>query len=151
MVQALLPESDLHVGAWKNEAGEVSDLFDSINIEEFSNNFSFAESEIFPLSSPYATKLSSGLDPGVGTGHILHLDIGKHPINGRQIDLTVEIRQGYVSEASPGTLIHSFSLTDVAALIQGGSSVVDLTLPSGSADLVSDYTDLSVRFLADQC
>ena len=69
----------------------------------------------------------------------------RNPEDG-DLDLTVELRQGYASEASQGTLIVSWPVTGVP----GAFTTVSQTLTGPQADSITDYGALSLRFVATE-
>ena len=81
-------------------------------------------------------------DPAVSTGHILEAKWAKNASGGANYIGSVEIRQGYVSEASLGTLI----VTLASAAISGTTLQVDsVTLSTAQAGAITDYSALSFR------
>ena len=62
------------------------------------------------------------------------------------LDLTVELRQGYASEGSQGTLIASWTESS----IPGTFTTVTQTLTGGEADAITNYATLALRFVADE-
>ncbi|KKM94540.1 hypothetical protein LCGC14_1197360 [marine sediment metagenome] len=60
---------------------------------------------------------------------------------GAQIDAVFELRQGYVSEGTPGTLIVSRSFPNISDVFAQD----DYTLAGAEADAITDYTDLFLR------
>ena len=145
MAQFGRPSVDTTIGNWEDELGGTADIFNSIN-ETSPNDSDFITSEFAPSASPYVTKLTSLTDPSLSTGHVVRYRARKDPSAGSQIDLTVELRQGYVSEGSPGTLIATDSQVDLPT----GFTTFSFTLTGGEADSITDYTDLYLRFVADQ-
>ncbi len=145
MAQFGRPSADTTIGAWEDELGGTADIFNSIN-ETSPNDSDFITSEFAPSSSPYVTKLTSLTDPVLSTGHTVRYRARKDPSAGSQIDLVVELRQGYVSEGSPGTLI----ATDTQVNLPTSFTTFAFALSGGEADSITDYTDLYLRFVADQ-
>lgn len=145
MPQFARPDADVVDGAWLNNLGSAIDMYLSID-EVSSDDSDFVESELNPSASAAAFGLSNVEDPQVSTGHIIRYRYQKDAAGGNQIDLTVELRQGYVSEASLGTLIHSVVHTD----IPNGWVAGTFTLSSGEADSITDYADLQLRLSANQ-
>lgn len=145
MAQFGRPSTDTTIGNWEDELGGTSAIFNSIN-ETSPDDGDFITSEFGPSSSPYVTKLTSVTDPNVSSGHIVRYRARKDPSAGSQIDLTVELRQGYVSEGSQGTLIATDSQVDLSSAF----TTFTFTLTGLEADAITDYTDLFLRFVADQ-
>jgi hypothetical protein len=86
-------------------------------------------------------------DPLASTGHIVRYRFRKDVDLGDQIDLTVELRQGYINEGTPGILIHS-----QANVAIGGTAWIagTFTLSSTEADSITNYRDLFIRFVANK-
>lgn len=142
MPQFSRPSTDTTLGAWEDEAGGVVSIFTHID-EVVRDDLDYITSEFNPTSSPYVTKLSTVTDPNIDTGHIVRFAARKDPISGVALDLDVELRQGYVSEGSPGTLI------DATAIVGLSTVFTEFTFePDGS--LITDYSDLFLRLSANQ-
>jgi len=110
------------------------------------DNVDFIKSPSAPTSDVYVTKLTTLEDPVLSTGHIVRYAYQKDAAGGAQIDLTVQLRQDYVNEGTPGTLIHS----EVHTNIPNGWTAGSFTLSGGEADAITDYTNLFLRFVANQ-
>ena len=61
------------------------------------------------------------------------------------VNLTVELRQGYTDEGSPGTLIAQWQHNGI-----GEIATVNQTLTGEQADSITNYESLFVRFVADE-
>ena len=86
-------------------------------------------------------------DPMATGGHILRYRYDREVVSGAPtINYTIQLRQGYVSEAAQGALIAQQSHNDV------GDAFVEatLTLSPAEAATISDYADLQVRHIAEQ-
>lgn len=136
MPQFARPNQD--VVAW------ASGSFASIDEVAVDDN-DFVQSDSNPNNDPYVTKLSSVTDPVSSSGHVVRYRIQK-PFGSAQVDLTVQLRQGYVSEGAQGTLIASWSHTNVP----GGFVTWVRSLSGAEADAITDYASLYLRFVADQ-
>lgn len=141
MVQTLTPSSDLSVGAWTTDTGGTSNLYSALADVSETN---YVQSEISPAGSPYVVGLGSVTDPLSSTGHTVTW-AHRNPESG-VLDLTVELRQGYVSEASQGTLIATWTEAD----IPGTFTTATHTLSAGEADAITNYGALSLRFVASE-
>jgi hypothetical protein len=97
-----------------------------------------------PVSDVYVFKLSPVTDPLISTGHIIRVRFGKDIAGGDILDMTLELRQGYVSEVSQGTLIW----TGTAGNVVGGWQDFVYTLPGVVVDAITDYTNIFIRFTA---
>jgi hypothetical protein len=146
MAQFGRPSADTHKGNWSGDPDNTN-LFENLN-DATANDASFVQSEFAPASSPYVTKLSNMTDPGVNTGHVVRYRYYKDPSAGAQVNLVVELRKNYVSEASQGTLIASATHND----IPGGVTAGSISLSTMEADAITgaEYEDLYLRFVATQ-
>ena len=106
----------------------------------------YIQSALAPSNAAYVTKLTSVEDPQSSSGHVVRYRYQKNAAGGAQIDLTVELRQGYVSEGSPGTLIAQWVHTDIPSAWTGQAQ----TLSGAQADSISDYGSLFLRFVSNQ-
>ena len=145
MAQFGRPDADTHIGAYEDELGGTSDIFEAID-EVSPSDSDYITSEFAPSDSPYVCHLSAVTDPNVSTGHVVRYRARKDPSTGAQVDLTVELREGYVSEGSPGTLIAS----DVELDLPTSFTTFTFALSGAEADAITDYSDLYLRFVADQ-
>lgn len=145
MAQFARPVADAVVGSWEDEGGATTSLFESID-EATPSDADFVTSETAPATSVYATDLGTIEDPQSSSNHVVRYRYQKDASGGAQIDLTVELREAYVDEVTQGTLIASASHTDIANGWTDGS----ITLSSGEADSITDYSDLQLRFVANQ-
>ena len=144
MPQFARPDADTIIENWTDEGGAATDLFQSIDEVTF-DDADFVRSPLPAVAGDvYVCRLSDVTDPAVSTGHIIRARLNKSG-GGATIDMTVELRQGYVSEASQGTLIATLTQANVT------NSFVEYTytLSAGEADSITDYTDLFLRFTAD--
>ena len=151
MAQYGTPNADLVDGTWLDEAASAVNLYDGLvpgtpGSIGAGDDSTYIESVAAPSSAACAFPLSNLEDPAVSTGHIMRWRRGKDAAGGSQIDLTVQVRQGYTGEGAQGTLINSFSDT---AIPDAFTTTTD-TLSGAEADAITDYTDLQVRFVANQ-
>lgn len=139
------PSSDVTLQNWTDEAGGTSNIYRHIN-ETVPDDTNYIKSSLAPSSQVYVTKLSSVTDPLSSTGHKIHFRLEKNAAGGKQIDLTLQLRQGYTNEGSQGTLIATVAVTGL------GSSWAqsDYTLSGSEADAITDYTNLYLRLVANQ-
>jgi hypothetical protein len=145
MSQFARPSIDAFVDSYTNEVGAAVNLFQSID-EVVADDTDFVKSSLTPANKAYVTKLSAVVDPLSSIGHILRYRIGKDVASGDRLDQTVELRQGYVSEASPGTLIHQQVHVDVGVFPIAGT----FTLTAAEADSITDYTNLFIRLVSNK-
>lgn len=150
MAQFATPDADIHDGNWLDDGGAAT-LFGHIvpgtpGSIGAGDDATYVESDSAPSSSPVAFSLSDVEDPQSSSSHIMRWRRGKDASGGAQIDLTVELRQGYTGEGAQGTLIASVSDTDIPDAFTTTSN----TLSAGEADSITDYTDLQLRLVANQ-
>lgn len=145
MAQFARPDSDVNVGNWQDESGGTTSIFQSID-EATRSDTDYVTSETAPANSVYVCGLSNVTDPESSSSHTVTYAYQKDPSGGSQVDLTVELRQGYVDEVTQGTLIASWSHANVA----NGFVEQTQTLSTAEADSITDYSDLSLRFVANQ-
>ncbi|HYE78030.1 MAG TPA: hypothetical protein VEI97_08595, partial [bacterium] len=131
-------------GSYTDQGGGSSNIFGTID-ETVASDADFIRSGTDPANAVYVTKLSNVTDPVSSTGHILRVRAGTDVSSGgNQIDLTAQLRQGYVSEGTLGTLIATLTQTNVTA---GGFTTYSHTLSGAEADAITDYTSLYLRVL----
>ena len=133
-------------GNWAdhNESTNTTDMRDAIAGETADDN-TYIQSEESPESSVVVYKFAAGAFPDDQTQDH-NFKIRYRRTDGEdQIDLTFELREGYVDEATQGTLIWSDSVSNV------GTTVVELdaTLTEVEAGNITDYSDLYGRVVAN--
>ncbi len=139
------PSTDTVNESWTEDDGTAVTIFDQIN-EVTVDDVNYIQSALAPTSDVYATKLTTVEDPVSSTGHIVRYRYAKSAAGGATIDLTVQLRQGYVSEASQGTLIKSWTHAAVSETLITQTQ----TLIAAEADAITNYADLFLRFVANQ-
>lgn len=145
MAQFGRPSTDTTRDNWEEDDGTTTSIFDQID-EVSSDDADYIRTGLVPTNDVYVTKLTPLTDPLQSTGHVLRYRYGKDVTGGAAIDLTVQLRQGYVNEGSPGTLIKEQVHSSVAVFPVAGS----VTLSGAEADSITDYTDLYLRFVGNQ-
>ena len=145
MAQFARPSADTLRDNWEEDDGTTATIFDQID-EAAADDADYIRTVLTPTNDVYVTKLSSIEDPVSSTGHIVRYRYGKSAAGGDQIDITVQLRQGYVNEGTPGTLIAALTHTDVGAFPQAGT----FTLAGAEADAITNYGDLYLRFVANK-
>ena len=139
--QRLHPWEVAHAGNWVRNDGNSLDLWKAI--DEFSpDHTDYIKSDGNPVSSPVVFKLEGSFDPQAIHNHVLQYTFRRE--GSGTLNLTVELREGYVDESTRGTLIGSWSHTSV------GDTIIHAykRLAIDQAAAISDYTDLYVRFVA---
>lgn len=146
MPQFERPDADTTIGTYTDQAGGTTSIFQSID-EASPNDSDFIRTVTDPNNEVYVCKLSDAVDPLQSTGHIIRVRAGSDQASGgNQIDLTAQLRQGYVNEGSPGTLIATLTQANVTP---GGFTTYSLTLSAGEADAITNYNDLFLRIIMD--
>lgn len=145
--QVARPSADAFVGTgWVNEAAASTNLYQSID-ETTASDTDFVRSPDSPNASVYVCDLEALTDPAVSTGHVLRYRYDRETVSGAPtVNLVVQLRQGYVNEGAAGTLIASNTHNGISDTLTDGS----LPLSGTEADNITDYADLSVRFVATQ-
>jgi hypothetical protein len=139
------PSADTYLGNWEDEAAGTTNIYDGID-EVTPSDADYIVSDSAPSTSPYVCKLTTVTDPATSSGHIVRYRYGKDAAGGAQIDIVVQLREGYVNEGTPGTLIKAWTHTNVSDTLTTAAQ----TLSAGEADSITDYSDLFLRFTADQ-
>jgi hypothetical protein len=146
MAQYGRPSTDTTNESWTDQAAGSTNIWNSID-ESSANDTDYIQSALTPTSDVYVTKLTSVEDPVSSSNHTVRYRYCKSSAGGDQIDLTVQLRQGYTNEGSPGTLIATVGVhTNISETWTAGS----YTLSSGEADAITNYADLYLRFVANK-
>ncbi len=132
-------------GSYTDQAGGAVSIYTTID-EASPSDADYIKSPLAPASAVYVTKLSNLEDPVSSTGHVLRTRYAKDVAGGATINLTVELRQGYVSEASQGTLIATRTFNGITETFTTDA----YTLSGAEADSITDYTSLYLRVVATQ-
>ena len=146
MAQFARPSTDTTLDNWQEDDGTTTAIWDQID-EVAADDADYIRTVQTPTSDVYVTQLTSVTDPVSSVDHTVRYRYGKDVAAGDQIDLVVQLRQGYVSEASQGTLIATVAnLTDIAAGWNAGT----YTLSAAEADAITNYADLYLRFVGNK-
>jgi len=145
MAQFGRPTTDTTRDNWEEDDASTTNIFDQID-ESVADNADYIRTQLTPTSDVYVTKLTSLTDPVSSTDHTVRYRYGKDVASGDQIDIIVQLRQGYVNEGTPGTLIAAQTHTNVSSGFTDGS----ITLSGAEADAITDYTDLYLRFVGNK-
>ncbi len=141
MTQYLRPDADTYIGNYEDQAAGTSDIFEAID-EVSPSDADYIISPETPSNEVYTCALSSVEDPLSSANHVVKYRYRKNNPTGDQIDLVVELREGYVNEGSPGTLIKGWTHTDIGDT----AATATQTLSAGEAASITDYSDLFLRF-----
>ena len=145
MAQFGRPEADITNQSFTDQAASGTTIFDVLD-ETVADDNDYIQSAVAPTNDVYVTRLSDVEDPVSSSGHIVRYRYRKSAAGGAQIDLNVQLRQGYVSEGTPGTLIEEWDHVDISDTITAAAQ----TLGGTEADLITDYTSLFLRFTFNQ-
>jgi len=150
MAQYAEADADADVGGWEDELDEGT-LFAHIGvgtnpINDSADDATYIKSSSAPSNVACGLDLSTVEDPAVTTGHIMRWRAMKDSAGGATIGLVVAINQTYTDETTPGTEIVSTTQADLSDTI---ATYTD-TLTGGEAGAITDYSDLTVRFVANQ-
>jgi hypothetical protein len=139
MAQFARPISDLdNTGGWT-----TTPLWSKIN-EGGAGDGTVVISDSTPTTSePFTVDLDTIGDPAVATGHILRIRWAKNAGGGGAKTIRIELREGYVSEASQGTLI----ATDDYSLNSTTLTTDTTTLSASEANSITDYSNLQIRIM----
>lgn len=144
MPQFARPSADTNnPGGFTDQAGGSTNIYTTIN-EAVADDANYIRSPASPTNAVYVTKLSAVTDPSLSTGHIMRMRTAVDVANQQAITITQELRQGYVSEASPGTLIASQTRANITSTAWVTSQY---TLSAVEADAITNYADLYYRFI----
>ena len=165
MTQIAQPESDTLVDDWDNHLGDGIALFASLRITPLGDDpdpptafidDTFIVSETEPSGDVYVTKLEEVVNPeSVFESWILKFRAEKMIDDATQLDLRVQLREGYVDETDQGELIFEELFESIAFGIQDFEmtmTVPDPVTPDGTPDIdpsTIDTSDLFVRLVAD--
>lgn len=140
-----VPDADLNnVGAWEDQAGGSSNLFGFVD-EDPPDDTDYIISPDTPATDWITFRLSDLADPNRDTGHFVDIRYSKSASGGDLIDLTVQLRQGYTNEGSPGTLIMQGTLSNISD--EWTENAIALT--DAQAQSITDYADLAIRIGAN--
>ncbi len=145
MAQFGRPITDTTRDNWFDPVGGTTGLFGQID-EPQADDADYIQTQQAPTNDVYVTRFSPIENPAVSTGHIIRYRFAKDTSGGNQIDLTVELRQGYVSEVSLGTLIRSWTHANITEALITAQQV----LSTAEADAITDYGNLYLRVVANQ-
>ena len=152
MAQYSTPSADVVDGAWLDSAASATNLYLSIvpgtpGSIASGDDTTYIESEANPSSSAVGLKLSTIEDPASPSGHVLRWRRQKDAAGGGQIDLTITLNENYTDEGTQGTEIKSVADNDLS---ETPATATPITLADTEADSITDYSDLYIRFVANQ-
>lgn len=148
MPQFARPVADVtNANHWLDNAASSITIFDTID-ESVLSTVDFIQSSAGLSSAIYVARLTTSIeDPLSSANHIIRYTYRKNTSGQAQINLTAEIRQDYVSEASLGTLIWTTNHTNILSSVQSTAAV---TLTAAEADSITAYSSLYLRLISNQ-
>lgn len=147
MPQFARPDTDTNnPGSFTDQGGGSSNIYTTID-EASADDGDYIRSPQSPASAVYVARLSDVTDPSSSSNHVMRMRTSTDLGSQESIDFTQQLRQGYVNEGTPGTLIASQSRNAVTSTTWTTSSY---TLSGAEADAITDYTDLFFRFLVNK-
>jgi|OpeIllAssembly_1097287.scaffolds.fasta_scaffold00157_8 hypothetical protein len=147
MAQFGRPSTDTTIGTYTDQAAGTTNIYTTID-ETVASDTDYIRSVTDPSSAAYVTKLTSVTDPVSSSGHTIRARMGTDVASGgNQINATVELRQGYVSEGSQGTLIATLTQNNIS---QGSFTDYSLGLTTTEADSITNYADLFLRVVMNK-
>lgn len=145
MAQFARPDADTLIGNYVNEADGVTNIFQSID-EASANDADYIKSVASPSAEVYVCGLSNVTDPVSSTGHIMRMRYSADLEAQETIEFTQQLRQDYVNEGTPGTLISTNDDPSVPQSSTATWATQAKTLSGAQADAITDYTALFYRF-----
>src|SRR3990167_1170344 len=146
MAQFARPDADTLIGNFTDQVGGVTNIFQTID-EVSEDDADYIKSPASPLNELYVCRLSDVVDPVSSAGHTMRMRTSVHVASQESLDFTQQLRQGYVNEGTPGTLIASQSRTGVTSVTWTTSTY---NLSGAEADAITDYAALFFRFLVNK-
>jgi len=139
--EILAPDGDNAVGAWTTDAGGGANLYQRIDEAVF-DDADYIRSDLTPSNSGCSVTLPTPSDP-VGRRHIVDYRYRKDATGGENIDLTVSLYCG-------ATLLAETTHTNITTDAAGFSTLGSFSLTDDQVKLITDYTQLLVKFTANK-
>ncbi len=138
MTQYARPDADAGAGGWVNQAGSGSNLYQSIDESSPSDTDFCISTDQLGATDTMEVDLSDVTDPTSSSDHkVVYRAKGTDPSGFYGIpSLTVNLMQGTTAIAS-----------SVNSSLGGSFTEYTITLSSAEANNITDYTDLSIRFI----
>jgi hypothetical protein len=140
MTQTARPEADTLSQSYVNQSAGTTNLYQTVD-ETTASDTDYVASPADPAAAVYVTRLSDVSNPQTWTNHDIRYRIARSGPS--LLSLLVELRQSYVSEASPGTLIASWN-NDLSTT----ATTYTQRLTNTQGQLITDYTKLFLRFVS---
>lgn len=143
MPQYARPSSDLAGNSFLNQAASNVNMWNTLD-ETVADDNDYVVSAKNPSSNVYVCKLTTVSDPLVDGGHVINARYKKDvSVNPETIDLVIQLREGYASEVAQGNLLWTNTVSDIPSSWTANS----WTLDAANAASISDYANLSLRFV----
>lgn len=139
MAQILVPTTDVDATGLTDAGAGSTNLYQSVDDGSTPNDADYYENTS-PTGGSVGHKLSAGSDPGVDTGHVIHI---RGVLTSGTANGSVDIFQGYPFDSDPAggdNLVVSFIPT-----LTGSVDNYSYTLSEAEAAQITDYTDLYVK------
>jgi hypothetical protein len=136
-IQIARPDSDVALGSWTDQDGGTTNIWQTID-EILANDADYIKSSVDPSADTYECGLTNVEDPTIHTDHGVSYRYKKSITSG-QIDLVVKLLQG-------STEIASWSHLNIG----DGLLTAEQELTEEQAAVITDYTDLRIRFVASK-
>lgn len=140
------PDATTVIGNYTDQGGGVTNIHLTID-EVTADDADYIRSPATPVNEACAFSLSNPTDPVSSTGHIIRMRTSTDLAAQEVLDFVQQLRQTYVSEASPGTLIASQTRAAVSSTTWTTSAY---TLSGAEADAITNYNDLFLRFTVNK-
>lgn len=141
MPQFARPDSTLVAGSWLEDDDTSVDMH--LEIDEVTrDDGDYVKSEDLTgagNTTAFAVGVSNVTDPVSSSGHTIRAALRKQGT--AQMDVVVQLRQGYVNEGTQGTLIATLSQTNLTTSF----ATYTHNLSGAEADAITDYNDLQLR------
>lgn len=145
MPQFARPSTDTTLGGYTDQDAGAVNILQAID-EATASDIDFIRSANAPALAVYVTKYTTVNDPESTVGHIFRNRYSKSAAAGAQIDMTFQLRQGYIDETSQGTLIVSRIFTNIS----DAWTTDAYTLSTAEVNAITDYTNLFLRVISNQ-
>lgn len=146
MAQFARPDADTTIGNFTDQVGGTTNIYLTID-ETVADDADYIRSPASPVNEVYVCRLSDVTDPVSSSGHIIRMRTSVDQASQESLDFTQQLRQSYVNEGTPGTLIASQSRTGVTSTTWTENAY---TLSGAEADAITDYTALFFRFIVNK-
>lgn len=134
LYQILNPVQDTSLGSWTDQAGGVSNIYQSID-EDTPNDADYVKSPVLPAANTYKFKLESAGDPDIHLHHSITIRFRK-PFNVGTTTLSIRLMEGVTQRASWSETVTTSWQT------------ITEELSEAEAASITDYTNLYIELEA---